>query len=78
MNKKQTKKLDDLAGQLSAIQQEVQNVLDEEQADFDGRSERWQESEKGQIAEAMINELETAIESIEAAFTSLNSFTDTE
>jgi molecular chaperone GrpE (heat shock protein) len=73
MNKAQAKKADDISGQLGNIQQDVQELLDEIRDDFDNKSERWQEGEKGQAIETSINELENAIENIEGAIQSLNS-----
>jgi hypothetical protein len=72
MSKATAKKIEVLISQLEGLQLEVQDLLDDAQTEFDGKSEKWQESEKGTEAEATINNLECAIENIESAVTSLN------
>lgn len=42
----------------------VEDIMNEEQESFDNKSEKWQEGEKGEEAQEIINNLESAIESI--------------
>jgi hypothetical protein len=51
------------------------NVKESLQDDFDSKSEKWQESEKGDDAQDIINCLETMAEELETAYDSLNSIT---
>lgn len=45
----------------------LQDILDELQEKFDGRSEKWQESEKGEEAQAELDVLQEAIRELESA-----------
>ncbi len=60
MNKKQKAAIDALATPLENAQGEMQTVVDDLQESFDAKSEKWQESEKGQTAQEQIDALQAA------------------
>jgi hypothetical protein len=60
---------------LEEAQNLITNVKESLQDDFDSKSEKWQESEKGDDAQDIINCLETMAEELETAYDSLNSIT---
>lgn len=70
MNKATVKKIDALILRLESIAIEMsdQNWLESEvellQDAFDNRSEKWQESEKGNEAQEILNQLESAMNAV--------------
>ena len=67
MNQKQRKRLAELAGSIADISSEVGEILYDEQSAFDAKSEKWQESEKGQKQDQLISELQAAVDALDNA-----------
>ena len=68
MNKSTIRDLIKRAEELSA---EIQSMSDDEQADWDERSERWQDSDRGQDAQQAIDQLAEVADSISDAVSTL-------
>lgn len=69
MRKSTVKKL---AEQASVILDKLREEFDELQCNIEDRSERWQESEAGEMATDKLDELETAIDDLELGIDELN------
>lgn len=67
MNKTNVKELGKAIALLEEAAASVHAVLDDEQDTFDGRSEKWQESEAGELAQEVLDALQTQIDAIEEA-----------
>jgi uncharacterized protein YukE len=72
MNKAQQKRLSAVVSSLEAAEAEIEAVKDELQEDFDNRSERWQEGEKGEALQAAIDALNEEQEKVNEASTGIN------
>lgn len=59
------KRLDTLRGEFEAIRDELESIKDEEQEYYDNMPESFQQGERGQRAEEVIQYLETAYEAME-------------
>lgn len=68
MNEGRRKRLSTLLGQIEGIRAAVEEVRDDEQADFNDKSETWQQGEKGEAAQAVIESLDAAVESLNTTF----------
>ena len=66
MNKTRRKQLEDLIEQLSIIKDSIETVLEEEQEAFDNLPEGIQVSERGEIMQENIDNLQTAADSLES------------
>ena len=66
MNKARRKQLEDLIEQLSGIKDSIEAVLEEEQEAFDNLPEGIQESERGEVMQENIDNLQTAADSLES------------
>lgn len=66
MNKARRKQLEDLIEQLSVIKESIEAVLEEEQEAFDNLPEGIQESERGEVMQENIDNLQTAADSLES------------
>lgn len=66
------KLLKDLVSRLESIKEEMESIKEEEQGIFDERSERWQEGDKGMEAEEKLDLFDDAINDIETAIETLN------
>jgi hypothetical protein len=71
VTKAQKRRLADLAEQLGDIRAELGDLAAELESAYDNRSERWQESEKGQDAQGEIDGVRQAEESAGEAETAL-------
>ena len=71
MNKTRQKKLDKHYDSLSGILEKIQAELDAEQDYFDNLSESKQESELGEVSQAVISALENALGELESAMDSV-------
>ena len=60
MNQQRKKRLSNIRDLLKIAQEELEKVLDEEQEDFDKKSEAFQESERGEAMQEDIDNVETA------------------
>lgn len=56
---------------LETIQNKLTEIIDERQAQYDGRSERWQESESAQRHEARTEGFEAIRDAIETGLTDI-------
>lgn len=65
MNKTVLKKIEAIAGQISDARSYLDEVREDEQATYDGHSDRWQESDRGEMLWSTISNLETAVELLE-------------
>lgn len=65
MNKDTRKHIDDLLEQLEIIKGEIEEIRDEEQEKFDNLNEYLQNSEKGEAFTTAIDNLDSAVGSIE-------------
>lgn len=54
----------------------LRSVKDELQADFDGKSERWQEGERGEATSTWLDELEELIGEVEELVTAMREQAD--
>jgi uncharacterized protein YukE len=68
----QQKRLSAVVSSLEAAEAEIEAVKDELQEDFDNRSERWQEGEKGEALQAAIDALNEEQEKVNEASTGIN------
>lgn len=64
MNAEQKRRLKDALEELAKLQQEVQDVADELQGEYDDKSEKWQEGEAGQAMADQIEAIAGAADSI--------------
>jgi gamma-glutamylcysteine synthetase len=71
VNKDRRKKLDEIYGKLEELKDEVNNLCDEEQTYFDGMPENMQNAEKGEIAQAAVNNMTEAVGHLEDAMTGI-------
>ena len=71
MNSARRKRLENIQGYLSEVLAELEGVLEEEQEAFDNMPESLQTSERGEISENAIGEIESAIENISDAIDSI-------
>lgn len=58
MKQAQVKKLKAMIGRLQEMQSEFETIKDEVQEAYDAKSEKWQESEKGEKAQDELSEFE--------------------
>ena len=61
----------DLIKRAEELSDEIQSMSDDEQADWDERSERWQDSDRGQDAQQAIDQLAEVADSISDAVSTL-------
>lgn len=66
MNKARRKQLEDLIEQLGTIKDSIEAVMSEEQEAFDNMPEGIQSSERGETMMENIDNLQTAIDSLES------------
>lgn len=76
MNKQRRKWINELIEKVSALQDEIDEVLQEEQECFDNMPESLQSSERGEIAEEAISNLEEALSCIDDCVSNLESAID--
>lgn len=67
MNKQRRKALDTLYQKIEALSQELNEVLDAEQEAYDNLPESLQESERGEAMYEAIDNIESALSSLEEA-----------
>ena len=72
MNAERRKKIDEIAGKLEALREELADVQSQEQEAFDNMPEGLQASEKGQAVEEAADNLQTACDDLENVVSSLN------
>lgn len=60
---KRTKKTDEMISKMEDVKIYFEEMKNELKEKFDGKSERWQESEKGEEAQDQINEVEEVSDS---------------
>ena len=73
LRKPKTDPLDAIEAKLDEAKSSVDEIWQEEEASYSERSERWQESEKGQTTQERIDLLEQLAGEIETAIDTLNS-----
>lgn len=71
MNKQRRNELNDIIERLEGLMADVEALRDEEQDCYDNMPENLQYSERGEMAENAISEMDNAISSIEDAISSL-------
>lgn len=76
MNKARRKQIEEAIEALSVIKEMIENITADEQEYFDNMPEGIQGSEKGEISEGYISNLESAFESIESAMDELTEATE--
>ena len=67
MNKERRRELSKIVGELKALKERVEAVMNEEQYGFDNLSEGLQQTMRGEAMEEAVSNLESAIESIDEA-----------
>lgn len=72
MNAKQRKELQGYADSLDEIKCAIEEMRDDEECKFDNMPESLQESERGDVMQAAIDNLESAASSLEEAIDYLN------
>ncbi len=73
MNNQRRKKLEEIAGQLMDLQSDIEILRDEEQEVVDNMPENLQGSERYDIAEAAVDNLDSACSLIEELIDYINS-----
>ena len=73
MNKSQQKRLNDIASAIELAKSDLETLKDEIEEAYDGKSEKWQESEKGQEASQEKDNIENALSELETARDSVQS-----
>ena len=68
--------LEPLTNDLGELKSELTTLRNELQESFDSKSERWQESERGELAETQIVSLNEADDKLETAIESMNGIAD--
>lgn len=63
-----SKKIEKICVKLDEIRESLEALAEEAQDVFDNRTERWQESEKGEEYSEMISALEDAASSVQDAY----------
>ena len=76
MNKQRRKWINELIEKVTALQDEIDEVLQEEQECFDNMPESLQGSERGESAEEAISNLEEALSCIDDCVSNLESAID--
>ncbi len=77
MNKLRREKLAKLSGEASTLSASIQELLDEEQEYFDNMPESIQGGEKGNVAQAAIDSMQSAINALDSeVFSSLDEAQD--
>jgi flagellar biosynthesis chaperone FliJ len=64
MKAKDKRKLNDLIDNLEAIRDEIEKLLSELQEEWDNKSEKWQESDKGSDAQYELDKIQELIDSL--------------
>ncbi len=72
MNKERRKEINQIIAELEDLKSRIESVLEEEQEYLDNMPESFQDGEKGEKAQAAIDALEYAVQSIEETFDNLN------
>lgn len=72
MNAARRKQLNEIAGKLADLQNELDSIKDAEQDAFDAMPEGFQGSERGEKSEAAIDAMNDASSSIESAIDEIN------
>lgn len=67
MNRERRIKITETLELLSTVIEQVQECLDEEQEYYDNMPDSFKDTEKGQLAEAAINNLEEALNALQEA-----------
>ena len=67
MNDKQRKDLSQLSNELSAIRSKVEDIQQENQDAYDNMPESFRDGEKGESAQACIDNLQTTLDGIDQA-----------
>jgi len=67
MNKVNQKQLAAIAQKLDDMKADINNILENEQCAFDEHSENWQESDRGEAEQEMLEALENAINDLDDA-----------
>ena len=70
------KKIDKITDKLLELHDELEQMAGEAQDVFDSRTERWQESEKGEAYADMISALEDAANSVQDAYDYLSDYVE--
>lgn len=65
MTAKQKKQLSEHLSTLEQIYADIESIKDELQETFDNKSEKWQDSEKGEEASNQLNTFDECLQSIE-------------
>lgn len=71
-----SKKIEKISGKLMDLQVELEAMAEEAQEIYDNRTERWQESEKGEEYGEMISALEDAASSVQDAIDYLSDYSE--
>ena len=72
MNNKRRKAINDISDSVRTLQTKIDTLKDEEQDYYDNMPENFQESERGEIAEEAIDNLQSAYDSLEETIGHLN------
>jgi molybdopterin converting factor small subunit len=74
MNKTQTTTLMEAHGELENAVETLRNLVQELQDDFEEKSEKWQESDKGEAAQQVITDIGSAADEAEGAVNTLQEY----
>lgn len=72
MNKERRKAIEEIASQIEAMKDAIENLTQEEQDYFDAMPESFQSGDKGQAAEQAISALEEAANYLDSAIVELS------
>lgn len=78
MKKSQLNKLKKYESKIIDLREDLEILLEEMQDDYDSKSERWQESEKGEELQGQISTLENIVNAIHDAECDIEELTDCE
>lgn len=78
MKKSQLNKLKKYESKIIDLREDLEILLGEMQDDYDSKSERWQESEKGEELQEQISSLENIVNAIQDAECDIEELTDCE
>jgi molybdopterin converting factor small subunit len=67
-----TKRRDEIHTALDDLKNKVEDLVSDLQAEWDGRFEKWQESERGEHVQGQIDELANVQDEIDSAMSSLS------
>ncbi len=71
LTKKDRKRIGELASAIDTAMNEIREIADAGRAEWDEKSERWQDSDKGQDALAALDNLDTGLDELDSALSTI-------